>query len=776
MTITTTTPPEAQLEARINATLSRVFVGTTELRHQLRFKLRVGRTTFDAGASDYVEGRADILVYQGDAPLAVLELKREGLALTSDDEAQGRSYALLAQAPIVVITNGTDTRIFQTHDMARLECTSVDADELARRIRAASTAAQSGVSSAIGKLLGKDLAAAAVRAMTSGELAELTGDWDAGERFVEDFLVPRRATREVRDVLRSAQQKATVIAGPPLSGKSSLLRELAVNNGEDSWDVLYIEGASCNEGIFRRLANVLATEFSWPASTDDARLWLRQLANRSERSLVLCLDTLPVTNTQLVGELDELLSGFGDRLRIVIAVDENEADSLLIKPNRRERTRLGRNATVIKVGNYDDSEFELATQELARLGGGLVQGAQYAPELRAPWVLRSAAGSYVGGEPTSLTVVIPPLLGPQMFEVADDRFADLGELRDDLRRLAAAYLNDLTTRRHHGDVLAGLQLFSIRRDVVQDHLERGAIQSLVQAGLLRRGAAISGETIYVVQVPELFGHELAAQLAARLPKRVQRDAREAAKWLTAACSKILFGDAVGAYAISRAMLQMGAERYVDLINELLRLPPRREKLAPGSRMVTLLPDMGLVDVKVESDGALTLSTRGTSAQTVTLANDEEDEPSAIADMDGWLILSQMREFRIAFEHEDGELVNLAVPLLMEVGKCKEVLRRPGQDLEGFHTHEIDGGVLSCARNGIVEPVTWAIAELLSNDVRGVEREEWVRAAADSGSFALVNRMSQALTHLSATQGSGQWAGDMLEKYVRPTVAAHPMFH
>src|SRR5690606_21391406 len=84
----TQTAPEAELEARITGTLKRIFPGGTELRAQRRFKLRLGHTVFEGGTRDYVEGRADILVYQGEDPLAVLELKREGLTLVEDDILQ----------------------------------------------------------------------------------------------------------------------------------------------------------------------------------------------------------------------------------------------------------------------------------------------------------------------------------------------------------------------------------------------------------------------------------------------------------------------------------------------------------------------------------------------------------------------------------------------------------------------------------------------------------------------------------------------------------------
>ncbi|MEF8748827.1 MAG: type I restriction enzyme HsdR N-terminal domain-containing protein [Candidatus Accumulibacter propinquus] len=339
MPITTTHPPEAQLEARINATLTRVFSGATELRHQHRFKLRVGRTVLDAGFADYVEGRADIIVYQRDVALAVLELKREGLPLTQDDEVQGRSYALLVQAPILVITNGVETRIYQTHNMELLAGTSIDATEIARRFEAAANAARTGMSSAVGKLLGTDLAAPAIAALTAVELDELTGDWTAGERFVRDFIVPRRATNELKVALREGKNKVVVVSGPPLSGKSSILREVALKSANEPWDVLYIDGSSCSEGLFRRLANVLAVNFGWPASEDESRVWLRQLTTRSKRVLVLCLDSLPVTGSKLLNELDELLSTFGDNLRVVIAVDENDVDQLVL--SRRSRNQTG---------------------------------------------------------------------------------------------------------------------------------------------------------------------------------------------------------------------------------------------------------------------------------------------------------------------------------------------------------------------------------------------------------------------------------------------------
>jgi hypothetical protein len=775
MTITTTQPPEAQLEARIHATLARVFTGITELRHQLRFKLRVGRTVLEAGTADYVEGRADIIVYRGDVAVAVLELKRQGLTLTADDEAQGRSYALLAQAPIVVITNGTDTRIYQTHDMEPLTGTTVDEAELERRFKAAATAAQSGVSSAISKLLGTDLARGALAALTSAELDELTGDWNAGERFVDQFLVPRQATRELRTALRSGLHKVLLVAGPPLSGKSSVLRELALKSNNETWDILFVEGSSCSEGLFRRLANVLAMQFGWPATPDESRVWLRQLASQSQRILILCIDSLPMASTAMASELDELLATFGERMRIVVAADENDVDALTLKPNGRERTRLGRHSVLVKVGNYDDEEFDVAKRELWALGGGLVDGAQYAPELRAPWVLRAAIGSSMHGNPPGSVIMLPPLLGVEMFDVADERFASLGELRDDFRQLAAVYLEDLDTHRHQGDVLAAMYLFSVRQEVVRKHIERDAIRDLTRAGLIRRGTAFSGDTVYVIRVPELFGFEVAARLAVLLPRRVSKGADDAAKWIINTCSRMPLGDAIGAHAISRALHDLGGAGYLALINGLLKQPPRQQRLGAGARMVTLMPGHGLVDIEVGENGTLTLRSRAKNRVPLQVTVDDEDL-TTMTSMDGWLILSQMREFRLAFVDSEEALSNVAATLLLELGTCPMVMRRPSRDLEGFHTHEIEGAEMSCFRNGIAEPVVWAISELLLHELPGVDRDAWVQAAAASDCPPLIHRLGLALTHIARLEGKSEWANDMLERFYRPAWSALPAFH
>ena len=88
-------PTESDLEARIHGTVARIFpwLGSGALRHQLRFAIKFGRATVevDGRAVSSAEGRLDVLVSDGDTPLAVLELKRENARLSAADEQQGLS-------------------------------------------------------------------------------------------------------------------------------------------------------------------------------------------------------------------------------------------------------------------------------------------------------------------------------------------------------------------------------------------------------------------------------------------------------------------------------------------------------------------------------------------------------------------------------------------------------------------------------------------------------------------------------------------------------------
>ncbi|MET4730668.1 hypothetical protein ABIE09_004488 [Lysobacter enzymogenes] len=767
---------EADLEARISATLAQVFPGV-QLKHQRRFKIRLGHTEFETSGKGYVDGRADILVTRDDVPLAVVELKREGLALTKDDEEQGWSYAALAKAPLVIISNGADTRILLTHDQSTLHETSLGATELVQRLATAASLAQTSVNGAIERLLGADLGLPAVRAINSFELDELSGSWTDTKPFVSDFLVPRNVTETVRSTLCAPRPRAIVVSGAPLCGKSSVLRELVTTLPTAEGTALYLDGSACSEGLFRRLSNVLTALFGWPATLDQARHWLRQIAPDTRPPLVLCIDS-PGAGPVLRSEIDEILSDTLGNVRIVVSLEEAEVDAWRLKSNRRELTRFGRNSEVVTVGHYNDTEFAAANLRLAELGGGLVHGASYAAELRAPWVLRAAVAPRMEDSSLTRNVVLPPTLGLETLEIAEDRFAQLGELRDSLERVARAFVELLDSSQPAELVMASLFDFYIGREWLRERVRPEELFALVQAGLLQPGTGVVAGPLYFVRVPALFATLVAERMQTLVAKRLgqSRNIHETAQWLVSRCSRMPFGDLVGAAVINHLMMNVHDLAGLRLLNALMQMPPATKVLSKGAKWVAVLPDVGVLDFELDADNNLVVQPRDGRLPPFK-APVEEDEMRAIASHDAWLILSQTRLFNLAFRHKNmSDDVNVAAWLLQEVATCPVVLRRIRKQMDDYHVHQIGEVEMPCAKLGIVEPVTWAIAELLSSEFFKDERDAWVLEAIRADNLPLLGRLTQALKHLQKVEDLGEWASEMLKIHCNPKWEHHPSFH
>jgi Type I restriction enzyme R protein N terminus (HSDR_N) len=127
--------------------------------HQVRFSFTIGRATVEIdGTATTAEGRTDILVHAYGKPLAVFELKRQGLELTPDDEAQGLSYAkvMTPPFPLVVVTNGGETRILAAHSGEAWQPATPSEEEFSKLVAAAGRAAMGDLKQAVSALMGSN--------------------------------------------------------------------------------------------------------------------------------------------------------------------------------------------------------------------------------------------------------------------------------------------------------------------------------------------------------------------------------------------------------------------------------------------------------------------------------------------------------------------------------------------------------------------------------------------------------------------------------------------
>ena len=202
----TSSPTEADLEAEIHHAIQKAFswLAAGSIRHQTKFSFTFGRkkVKVDGSEASRAEARSDIVLYQGEVPVAVLELKRTGVPLTEDDDAQGLSYArvLNPSPPLVVVTNGADLHFIETHNGKRWEPTQRSEQALQALVSSAARVATADMKLAIDTLMGTNAAVwmQAVRQAATETIDELTASWDEPARpFARDFLIPRKAAVRV---------------------------------------------------------------------------------------------------------------------------------------------------------------------------------------------------------------------------------------------------------------------------------------------------------------------------------------------------------------------------------------------------------------------------------------------------------------------------------------------------------------------------------------------------------------------------------------------------
>jgi Type I restriction enzyme R protein N terminus (HSDR_N) len=776
-------PTEQQLEAEIRATLKRVFpfLKGSEIRHQTTFTFRFGHAEIVSGRNqESARSRSDILVFFRDKPLAVLELKRQGTGITDDDDAQGLSYArvLHPQPPLVVVTDGYQTRILETYtgDPWKAENRSELAVETL--FRNAASVAASDLKDAIGVLMGTDPAIwmQAVRETTALSLGELTGSWDEPLcPFVKGFLLHRRATFETKQLLE-AKKRLILIDGAPLAGKSNLLRELALMTRDHaSIAVLYID-ADPGLDLFEALSDLLSGSLDWPVTRDEARQWLRTLSRANQYSLVLAIDNMRADRDNLRRDVELVTSNqFGAGVRVVLVTDDTVENSLVKLRNGRSTSTLGKRAVHLKLEHLDEDEFKFAVRAMKDIHIGIVRGGQHSPELRMPWILRAMCADIATRQEyleEGFGAMLEPVPGLRLLHFSRKHF-DVSQRPFSLyRELAQAVIDDgKDSQRPYELKLELLDAFIVRRTTVQKYISSSEIDSLIEDGLIREGKSSSGDNIFVIRIPELLASEFARILEQELSSLCRADPPRAAAWLAGAAGNFPLGDVIAAQAlIDCAARDRGIS--LKLIECLTEAPPVPEILPSGTKAAVMMAGVGIVNMTVKDGGTLLLQ-HGTSEELRPPEPGESAEQVVYSDVHPWLILSHIAGYPSAVVPEDlPDEPRIDPILLLKVGACPIVLRRPGGDplLNSIPVHDLpDGTTMVCHTAGIVEPITWSLFRFLFREP--IEEsvpliDEAIRRAQPS----LLGRLDIALRTLAGTDDEkADWATKIRSELVGPAL-------
>lgn len=781
----TKAPTEADFEAEIHSALKKAlpWINAGELRHQTRFSFQFGRTKIeiDGKLVSKAEARSDILIYRGETPLVVLELKRAGADLTDADRSQGMSYAsmLSPKPPLVVVTNGKDIEILESHTGTAWCPKTPSEDELRKLFVAASKVAETSLQNAIEVLLGPSsmIWVNAMKSASSMVVDELSGEWcePVSSPFVANFSIPRAATRLVYEELHGPR-RLVLLHGPPLIGKSCTLRELvAVTTNDEDFAVLFIEcDGNAGSGIIQSLANLLSNSLGWRASADDTRTWLRRVSQAGGPTLVLAVDGLSVMRDEVRRDIEELTSdAYGPKLRAVLAVDDAIVDQLILNNTGRKATALGRRAAKIPVGPLSDQEFADALHHLwTDHHVRFMEGCDSAPTYRIPWLLRCMIASRIsqpefkqGGAP-----LLPPLVGRELIDYVRERFQDNSELRGRFQDLALAVLRDVEDRERPDSLrLEALSTFIVRRKSLRRVVGDPEIKFLVDLGYLKPAQHDGREPVIIPQLPELLLAEMPYVITDKFIPKLAHNFDNAMEWLVRITSALPMGDIIGAQVLIDTAER--AETFsLNVINYLLANRPTRETIKPGTRARMHLPGTGVVELSFQNDGTILATAKGRQQ----VIGPDSDGPVTISGTESWLLLSQLGGCSLYAGSGKGRI---DPALFMEIGTCEMVLRRPpeGMEFSSVLTHELPGqGSVVCHKSGIVEPITMAILLLLSHEEPYVS-EAWIKEAISRKSLPLLCRIDIALRELATTVSGRGWARRILSELVRPALKDFPFF-
>lgn len=730
---------EGTLEARIHTELVRLLPKIAEARieHQKILTLRLGRQVIeiDGEKEEKHIGRLDVLISIDGRPFSILELKKPSIPLTDDDRDQGISYARLLpkMPPLVIITNGADTRFFRTYDKSKWIPNNIDEHELQELFTQAGAVAGAELDDAVKTLLGRSpgIWQEVVRRQTESALADITGDIANLTRpLAQGFSIPRTKTNDLVDALVNGKT-FIVLTGPPLSGKTNIAQQVCLAASEKMMIPLYVEGISLDNGVLRHLSSLFCRQLFTGLSPDEVRQWLlHSLRTEGLGRLVIIIDGWPIgSDEQLRADLAELVEFCrSDSLSIILCVDDNTWQMLERVPGRPTKTLFGRKASLFKSESMSDEELASALNLLInQFRIAFFHGVMFNSENHQPRLIRLLAAMVKPEKrkrpaERESAMVLPAVSGLHVLDLAWRMLSGDLETQRDFVDLARAFISERVSRRSDPQwLLFALGRGLISSDTATTFLGSLRLERLKEQGHISMVKDAQGRFFFQARVPELFAAASRICIAEKIKAHLkQSDVEAAYEALIKETEDLPLGDIVGASALVELSIEK-IDCLTPLLPRLINDPPSISKIAAGDVASTFFPDVGQINLHFQ---------------------DAPEEP-LIGNTHPWLILSHLAVIPIEDNNRSPRIFR---EILSTVGDFNHLLRRQEScnvgEMKPFSVHSVpEGGEILCSHQGIVEPITQALVAAFHQMPREIYR--LIKFASKKGGIPLISRLITA---------------------------------
>lgn len=748
---------ETELEVAISDILKKYFpaLEPSEISNQDQFSIRLGRDKIKIqGSKSTKKGRSDILIKRKGTNLAIFELKRPDKELDDDDRDQGLSYARLCEpmAPIVIISNGRDTKFFQTHDGKPWKPEADLEKGVQDLVKSACKLGEQSMDEAVKTLMGfnPDVWTKAVDEYSKNEIEKLSGAWlDLEFPFINNFYIKRDASCRIKRWI-DEDESTIVLTGLPLSGKSNVIRGLIEEAGEKQ-SIFYFS-ASDSAGPFQEIANALSDELFRQPNVDFVREWLRRGRLEDDgHKLILVIDDVSFISEELRSNLNELvkLVEKGKNICLLLSLTDDIYRDLTIRPGRIQRTRLAINTKVLELDFLSDREFSHAAASLSQKRIILEKGCWFNEEFRWPRFFRFRVGTCVElneeGKNQNDGLTLHGVTSLEFLESAKTMFSQNEGIRIAYTKLAQALLDQ--PEECIGHELKFKSLGAISRDVAESYLGIDFDNSL-KSGLIRSYTTPDNSLLILPAFLECLLYSSALLLENELLGEVEN--ADFAKLLISKTRHFPRGEIIATWILCRLIRKSMLP--VQVLYDLLEEKPTSTEVVGGTKVRLFDQNFGDIDVNFEKKGEgleLSLDIARPDHKFLRIVNQlDVTSFGSVLDNYAYLVLSHFLQFPFSFDNTNDRFDN--TPFFVTICAQNTLIRAapsfPLETMKPFISCGYGESPVPSDKNGIIEPITTSLACVCRD--RPELLLEMANIAIDLNSFPLIYRLYHAASFLS----------------------------
>lgn len=703
---------EATLEARIAQVLQSTFPTFKEVGviHQQSFSIKLGHhnVLVDLKEPKKHPTRAifDILLTIDGQNTILLELKKEGLKLTENDISQGISYARLTHPmpPITLISNGQDNLFYNTYTKEKLEENTLDITYLKALTDNSFQLATNDFKDAVKLLLNKEpeLFAKVVNQISVLRFNRLIGEInDFTKSITKEFSIERDLVEEIWQKCQLNQSLIGVIA-PAFSGKTNLLYQFFEKSIAKNGISLYFNCLDYHYGILQYLANHFSKETKTSIKKDQIREWIINAFNDiSNTKFYLLLDNFNNEIPEHIkSEIIELIDLFdGHNHNIIYTTDEFNYQKIAFFENRRYKTLIGEKSIILKLNELSDKEYDATRLFLFNnFRAEIDQGGHYAPEYRQLRILRHFTGLYKNQIPKNKIAKIDAVPGYRYLQLMSQNKIYHQRIHELYEKITHCFFLEYDKRKKIPELnVAAYGSGAITTDIFKETF-LDEYDSLIKSTFIVTRTLSNGLKIIYPKIPELISLYAINYIKSKLiNSKSDKNTSVTCNQFINLTRPIPYCDIVGCGVLIKIAHAQEIDLFSNLVLDLLELPPKKEKINAGTKVLMYVEDKGNIQIEFEND---------------------DEEHGFMSNFFPFSVLSQLGSYPLRIvDNKSRNKPNYTFhrEMLEILGSSPHFIRKPDarsfSNWKPMQSWDIeDVGTIVSGREGIIEPIVQSINE------------------------------------------------------------------